>query len=82
MLEDPTPSLDEIQEARATFRTCMSYLTDGEGNLKITPELIRQVGVPLFRSMDVMARFTMDSEIQAKIQEIRERAMESMWNNE
>jgi hypothetical protein len=40
MLEDPTPSLDEIQEARATFRTCMSYLTDGEGNLKITPELI------------------------------------------
>jgi hypothetical protein len=54
----------------------------GYGNLKITPELIRQVGVPLFRSLDVMARFTMDPETQAKIQDIRERAMEFMWINE
>ena len=50
--------------------------------MKITPELIRQVGVPLFRSLDVMARFTMDPETQAKIQDIRERAMEFMWINE
>ena len=60
----------------------MSYLTDGEGNLKIPPELSRQVGVPLFRSMDVMARFTMDPDTQAKIQEIRERAMGFMWGND
>jgi len=82
MLEEPPPTLEETQEAQATFRTCMSYLTDGEGNLNITPELIRQVGVPLFRAMDVMARFTKDSEVLAQIQDIRERAMDFMWTGE
>jgi len=78
----PHPTMEEAKEAQATFRTCMSYLRDDEGNLKITPELIRQVGVPLFRAMDVMARITEDPETLAQIQDIRNRAMDFMWASE